>query len=268
MVVSAQLRLGGFYALGHAPHRVGRRDARRRCSRPWSAPPAALSAVLANDIVCLAVAPLLVEGCLRRGLDAAAVPAGARLRGERRLGGDADRQPAEHADRADAAALVRAASCADALRAGARSGSARSGLLIRARACAGRWASDRAAPAVAGAAARRVADGEGPRGPGAARARLPVRAGAARGAGARRRGGPADEPADGLARPDRPRRLAPARAVHRPLRRQPRAAADAGLAARASASLRAARRRSVADRAVAVPRHRACSRTSSRTCPR
>ena len=29
----------------------------------------ALSAVLANDIVCLAVAPLLVEGCARRRLD-------------------------------------------------------------------------------------------------------------------------------------------------------------------------------------------------------
>ena len=28
----------------------------------------ALSALLANDIVCLAVAPLLVEGCARRGL--------------------------------------------------------------------------------------------------------------------------------------------------------------------------------------------------------
>ncbi len=28
-----------------------------------------LSAVLANDIVCLAVAPLLVEGCARRRLD-------------------------------------------------------------------------------------------------------------------------------------------------------------------------------------------------------
>jgi Na+/H+ antiporter NhaD/arsenite permease-like protein len=68
MVVSAQFRLGGFYA------RVGR----------WLAehegPPTLLlalvvgvagilSAVLANDIVCLALAPILAAGCARRGLD-------------------------------------------------------------------------------------------------------------------------------------------------------------------------------------------------------
>jgi len=68
MVVSAQLRLGGFYAW-----------LTRRIVSADVTPPAllatvvgaagALSAVLANDIVCLAVAPLLVEGCLRRRLD-------------------------------------------------------------------------------------------------------------------------------------------------------------------------------------------------------
>jgi di/tricarboxylate transporter len=68
MVVSAQLRLGGFYAW-----------VTRRIVSAEVAPAAllaavvgaagALSAVLANDIVCLAVAPLLVEGCLRRKLD-------------------------------------------------------------------------------------------------------------------------------------------------------------------------------------------------------
>jgi len=68
MVVSAQFRLGGFY--GWVTRGVARLDV---------APPAllglviavagALSAVLANDIVCLAVAPLLVEGCARRRLD-------------------------------------------------------------------------------------------------------------------------------------------------------------------------------------------------------
>ena len=68
MVVSAQLRLGGFYTW----------LTRRIVAAPVS-PPAllaavvaaagALSAVLANDIVCLAVAPLLVEGCARRRLD-------------------------------------------------------------------------------------------------------------------------------------------------------------------------------------------------------
>ncbi|TAM46663.1 MAG: anion transporter [Acidobacteria bacterium] len=68
MVVSAQFRLGGFYAF------VTRKAAAARVS------PAVLlglvvgvagglSAVLANDIVCLAVAPLLIEGCARRGLD-------------------------------------------------------------------------------------------------------------------------------------------------------------------------------------------------------
>jgi Na+/H+ antiporter NhaD/arsenite permease-like protein len=67
MVVSAQFRLGGFYTWA----------TRRIVSAPLG-PPAllaavvvvsgGLSALLANDIVCLAVAPLLVEGCVRRGL--------------------------------------------------------------------------------------------------------------------------------------------------------------------------------------------------------
>lgn len=68
MVLSAQLRLGGFYGM----------LARRIAGAPL-APPALLgllvlasgllSAVLANDIVCLAIAPVLVEGCSRRGLN-------------------------------------------------------------------------------------------------------------------------------------------------------------------------------------------------------
>ncbi len=67
MVVSAQLRLGGFYS-----------EVTRRVAAASVTPPTllaivigvagALSAVLANDIVCLAMAPLLVVGCLRRGL--------------------------------------------------------------------------------------------------------------------------------------------------------------------------------------------------------
>ena len=68
MVVSAQLRLGGFYT------RVTRSLARA------DVPPTVLlglvvavsgllSALLANDIICLALAPLLVEGCARRALD-------------------------------------------------------------------------------------------------------------------------------------------------------------------------------------------------------
>jgi len=68
MVVSAQLRLGGFYDW----------VTRRLVAAPVG--PAALlaivvaaagglSALLANDIVCLAMAPLLVDGCVRRRLD-------------------------------------------------------------------------------------------------------------------------------------------------------------------------------------------------------
>jgi len=67
MVVSAQLRLGGFYS------EVTRRIAALGCGpaallAAVVAVVATLSAVLANDVVCLAVAPLLVVGCLRRGL--------------------------------------------------------------------------------------------------------------------------------------------------------------------------------------------------------
>jgi Na+/H+ antiporter NhaD/arsenite permease-like protein len=68
MVISAQIRLGGFY------------DAvtRRIAALPMSptgllavviAVVALLSAVFSNDIVCLAVAPVLAEACLRRRLD-------------------------------------------------------------------------------------------------------------------------------------------------------------------------------------------------------
>lgn len=67
MVISAQFRLGGFYT------RI------TRALAATAAPPPVLlallvlttgllSAVLANDIVCLAVTPVLVEGCARRGL--------------------------------------------------------------------------------------------------------------------------------------------------------------------------------------------------------
>ena len=68
MVISAQMRLGGFYAA----------VTRRMAELPL--PPAgllgvvigvaaALSAVFTNDIVCLAMAPILVDACLRRRLD-------------------------------------------------------------------------------------------------------------------------------------------------------------------------------------------------------
>ena len=66
MVMSAQLRLGGFYTA------LTRRLAAvplgpRRLLGLVVLVTALLSALLANDIVCLAVAPLLVEGTTRRG---------------------------------------------------------------------------------------------------------------------------------------------------------------------------------------------------------
>jgi Na+/H+ antiporter NhaD/arsenite permease-like protein len=68
MVVSAQFRLGGLYSY------VTRRLASRE-GTPASllagvvAVSGLLSALLANDIVCLAMAPVLIEGCARRRLD-------------------------------------------------------------------------------------------------------------------------------------------------------------------------------------------------------
>ncbi len=68
MVVSAQMRLGGFYAW----------VTRRLAALPLPAPlllaalimlVATLSAVFSNDIVCLAVAPVLIDACLARRLD-------------------------------------------------------------------------------------------------------------------------------------------------------------------------------------------------------
>lgn len=68
MVVSAQMRLGGFY--DWITHRF--------VSLSFSPPGllgalifgvAALSAVFSNDIVCLAVAPVLIDACQRRHLD-------------------------------------------------------------------------------------------------------------------------------------------------------------------------------------------------------
>jgi Na+/H+ antiporter NhaD/arsenite permease-like protein len=68
MVLSAQLRLGGFY--GWVTLRLA--------ALPLGPPlllgalifvVAGLSAVFSNDIVCLAVAPVLVDACRRRGLD-------------------------------------------------------------------------------------------------------------------------------------------------------------------------------------------------------
>jgi Na+/H+ antiporter NhaD/arsenite permease-like protein len=67
MVVSAQFRLGGFYA--EAVRRIALRPASpERLLMAVVLSVGALSALLANDIVCLAMTPVLVEACARRGL--------------------------------------------------------------------------------------------------------------------------------------------------------------------------------------------------------
>jgi Na+/H+ antiporter NhaD/arsenite permease-like protein len=68
MVVSAQFRLGGFYT------RFTTGMAELDVSPPVLlavviAAAGALSALLCNDIICLAMAPVLAEGCVRRKLD-------------------------------------------------------------------------------------------------------------------------------------------------------------------------------------------------------
>ncbi|GIK25758.1 MAG: transporter [Betaproteobacteria bacterium] len=68
MVISAQMRLGGFYT------RVTRHIAALGVSPPallalLIAAAAALSAVFSNDIVCLAMAPVLADACLKRRLN-------------------------------------------------------------------------------------------------------------------------------------------------------------------------------------------------------
>lgn len=68
MIVSAQFRLGGFYT----------RIVRWLTARPTSPErlllelvlvTGMLAALLTNDVVCLAIAPVLVDVCVRRGLD-------------------------------------------------------------------------------------------------------------------------------------------------------------------------------------------------------
>jgi Na+/H+ antiporter NhaD/arsenite permease-like protein len=68
MLVSGHLQISGFYA------RVARRIATASLAPPallglLCAVSGAMSAVLVNDVVCLAMAPILVEGCSQRRLD-------------------------------------------------------------------------------------------------------------------------------------------------------------------------------------------------------
>jgi Na+/H+ antiporter NhaD/arsenite permease-like protein len=68
MVISAQLRLGGFYTwLTRGITGLGLGPAALLALVVAAA--GALSAVFSNDIVCLAMAPVLADACLRRRLD-------------------------------------------------------------------------------------------------------------------------------------------------------------------------------------------------------
>lgn len=68
MIVSAQFRLGGFYTA--LTRRLAAAEVRADILLALLVGVVGiLSALLANDIVCLAMTPVLVEGCARRGLD-------------------------------------------------------------------------------------------------------------------------------------------------------------------------------------------------------
>ena len=68
MVVSAQMRLGGFY--GAVTRRVGEMPlSRTGLLAALILVAGALSAVFSNDIVCLAMTPVVARLCLRRGID-------------------------------------------------------------------------------------------------------------------------------------------------------------------------------------------------------
>jgi len=69
MVVSAQFRLGGFYACS-TRYLAGAPVSPDALLALLIVVAGALSALLANDIGCLAMAPVVVEGCARRRLDA------------------------------------------------------------------------------------------------------------------------------------------------------------------------------------------------------
>jgi len=68
MVISAQFRLGGFYSKLTRQLGEGQRSPAALLALVIAAA-GALSAVLANDIVCLAMAPVLIEVCTHRRLN-------------------------------------------------------------------------------------------------------------------------------------------------------------------------------------------------------
>jgi Na+/H+ antiporter NhaD/arsenite permease-like protein len=68
MVVSAQFRLGGFYTRV-TQEIAGAQLSPRALLGLLIVVAGGLSALLANDIVCLAMAPVLTHACLKRGLN-------------------------------------------------------------------------------------------------------------------------------------------------------------------------------------------------------
>jgi Na+/H+ antiporter NhaD/arsenite permease-like protein len=68
MVISAQMRLGGFYS-AVTRRLAGHGVSPQRLMGAVIGVSAALSAVFSNDIVCLAMAPVLTDACLRKRLD-------------------------------------------------------------------------------------------------------------------------------------------------------------------------------------------------------
>ena len=68
MVVSAQFRLGGFYT-AITRKLAGLEVGPRRILLLLMSVAGLLSAVLVNDIVCLAMTPILIEGCIKRKLN-------------------------------------------------------------------------------------------------------------------------------------------------------------------------------------------------------
>ena len=68
MVVSAQFRLGGFYT-SITRKLAGLEVSPRRTLLLLMAVAGLLSAILVNDIICLAMTPILIEGCSKRKLN-------------------------------------------------------------------------------------------------------------------------------------------------------------------------------------------------------
>ena len=226
MVVSAQMRLGGFYTA------VTRRVAalplsRRGLLAALIAVAGALSAVFSNDIVCLAMTPVVARLCLQRGLNpvpfliglacAANIGSAATLIGnpQNMLIGSVLQLPfADYVRQALPPVAAEPGCCCGC---GWPAGRARA-----CRAPAAPLPAHRPVQADDDAALRRLADRQGPGGGRGAAADLPVHRLAARRRRAGRRGCAAAQPAAAFGARDGLCRLAAAAAVHRPVRRQPR----------------------------------------------